>query len=771
MTKQISLMKRWAAIVGLGLWAGAAFAGTVASEKAVATEKVTEEAVVAEEPFNNWVEVGMGYNWVNGDGAQFQQRTGLPRDSFYGGIQDLHMEGALGDGLFTLDGRAIIDNGDYLMDIRYEDPNWGYVNFGINTYRSYFDGSGGYFPSKEYDNDVEVDRWFDSFDDELYIERGSIWFEAGLQLEDLPQFTFRYEHQWRHGRKDSTSWGDSSLTGGYYDSDGAARNYGSRAFVPSYWDIEESRDIFDIDLTHTIGNTDFGIGGRLELLDQDNGRYERRTPHQSGTVDNPDDVRRTLTGSIDRKITQKEGLDADLWNIHTFTDTTFNEQFKLTSGFSYTAMDTDVHGSRIVGDHYDDAYDRYFARRQWHDEGFLDLVGGAFLKQYVGNLSLMYTPFEDLTIVPSVRVEAQDRDGIVEFLETNVGNRPNYITEESRFRNMQNRQDFEVTESLEIRYTGIPDWVFYIAGEWSEGTTQLKESEYILEEGHDGSFEEIGETGLFRDTNSDRSFQKYTAGVNWYPLHQLNIGAQYYYKEKNIDYDFLTDWETYTKESTGDLYPSFIREQDFQTHDFNVRLTWRPAPFLTSVTRYDLQHSTIDTRGDFARAGENDAGARALDSMETAQFDSHIVSQSITIIPCNHVYLQGNGSFTFDELEVPVYGREAPADSGYTTLVDQSRNSYWTAGAVLGVQFDEKTNFQATYDYYLTDNYVNSYFATMPYGAECEESRVMATLNRQITRNIMVTLRYGYIDYKDVPSGGHNSYDAHLAYAGMKFSW
>jgi len=90
---------------------------------------------------------------------------------------------------------------------------------------------------------------------------------------------------------------------------------------------------------------------------------------------------------------------------------------------------------------------------------------------------------------------------------------------------------------------------------------------------------------------------------------------------------------------------------------------------------------------------------------------------------------------------------------------------------VLGVQLDEKTNFQATYDYYLTDNYVNSYFATMPYGAECEESRVMATLNRQITRNILVTLRYGYIDYKDVPSGGHNSYDAHLAYAGMKFSW
>lgn len=794
MKKEISLMKRWTFVAlasALGLWAGPAVAGSEpapVSEKAVASEKGAE-IPVEEEPvvYNNWVEVGMGYNWVNGDGAQFQQRTGLPRDSFYGGIQDLHMEGALGGGMLTLDGRAIIDNGDYLLDIRYDDPGWGYVNFGISTYRSYYDGSAGFFPGREYDDDVEVDRWFDSFDDEMFIERGSIWFEGGLTLEDMPQVVFRYEHQWRHGRKDATIWGDSNLTGGYKNSDGGYNNYGTRAYVPAYRDIEESRDIFDLNITHAIGNTSFGLGGRLELLDQDNGLYLRRRPHEQGTVYNPENPNGTTTGSIDRRITQREGLDADLWNVHTFTDTTFNDQFKLTSGFSYTAMDTDVTGSRIIGDHYDDEYDRFFLRRQARDEGFRKLVGGAFLKQYVGNMSLMYRPFDDLVIVPAVRVEAQERDGVVEFIETNVDSntraRPRFQELADRFRNMQNRQDFEVTESLEIRYTGIENFAFYISGEWSEGTTQLKESEYLLDEGVNAIWHEIGETELFRDTNSDRSLQKYTAGVNWYPHHTLSIGAQYYYKEKNIDYDFLTDWETYTLASTGDLYPSFIREQDFQTHDLNVRLTWRPWNFLTSVTRYDLQHSTIDTRGDFARTSDYDDGARALDSMESAQFDSHIFSQSLTIIPCQHVFIQANGSYTFDELETPVYGRELPgnnatsanamavSDAGYLTLVDQSRNSYWTAGVIVGVQFDPKTSLQAQYDYYLANNYVNSYFATMPYGGEYEESRVMATVNRQLTEQITLTMRYGFMNYEDVPSGGNNSYNAHLAYAGLKFMW
>ena len=56
----------------------------------------------------------------------------------------------------------------------------------------------------------------------------------------------RVRHQFRDGRKDSTSWGDLTIPG-----------YGIRKIVPSFWDIDETRDIFALDVKHTLGGTTF----------------------------------------------------------------------------------------------------------------------------------------------------------------------------------------------------------------------------------------------------------------------------------------------------------------------------------------------------------------------------------------------------------------------------------------------------------------------------------------------------------------------------------
>ncbi len=814
MKNEISLMKRWmraAAVAGLGLWAGPALAGSepapAASEKAVASEKAAEvpTEVAEEEVFNNWVEVGIGYNSINENDAQFNQRFGLPSDQFYGGIQDLHMEQGIGNALLSIDGRFIYDNMDNLIDIKYEDPDWGYVNVGYKEFRTWYDGSGGYYPGNAGSTNgvnFPAKDWFkDLHDDELHLDRGELWFEAGLLLPDLPQFTFRYTHDWRDGQKGSTIWGDSNRTGGYYQRGGRPfKAYGTRAYLPTLLDIDEVRDTFDLDVTHTIGNTDFGIGGRLELLEEDNARYSYRRPGEFGVKQEGLAATRYPV-EVGRHLTTREKIYSDMWNAHGFTETRFNDVFTLTTGGSFTAMDVDFTGQRVYAGEFDQDYDAWYNNIQNRDEGYYDLVGGAFMKQYVGNVNLIITPFEHLTIVPAFRVEFMDRDSVSDFVETNFADqsvgagkaKQTFSTREIpiHLRNMGTREDVELTESLEIRYSGVPDWVFYIRGEWSDGETHLKESEYELGayeyEGApfiDGDWHDVGVTELFRDTNTDRFMQKYVAGVNWYPTHTINLSAQYFYKEKDIDYAFLTDWEYYADPadggSTGDLYPSFIREQDFQTHDLNVRLTWRPCSFMTSVSRYDLQHTTIDTRGDYYRVSDFDDSATALDSIETCQVDSHIFSQSLTVSPFQWMYIQGYGTFSFNEMETPVYGRELPGnnaispatlDAGYLSIVGQSRNSYWNAGALLGVQIDDKTSFQCAYSFYQCDNWVDDSFQTMPYGSEGEEHTIMATVNREITRNIILTLRYGHVDYKDVTSDNNNSFDGHLAYAGMKFKF
>ena len=48
---------------------------------------------------------------------------------------------------------------------------------------------------------------------EMHIDRGEAWIELGLRVPDWPEITFRYSHEFRDGQKDSTIWGDTTLTG------------------------------------------------------------------------------------------------------------------------------------------------------------------------------------------------------------------------------------------------------------------------------------------------------------------------------------------------------------------------------------------------------------------------------------------------------------------------------------------------------------------------------------------------------------------------------
>jgi hypothetical protein len=713
-----------AAIALAGAWMAAApFAHAQTNTTAAGEEPkpATEFKPLEPGEYNNWLELGMGYSFVSGDKAQFQQRHQLP-SGLFGGVEAFHWETPIQkQGLFTIDGRAVFDNNDYALTLGLSHPEKGYLRAGYREFRTWYDGSGGFFPPNG--------QWFDIFDDELALDRGEAFFEAGLTLPDIPVVTFRYSHQFRDGKKGSTIWGDSALT----------RGLGTRGIVPSFYDIDERRDIFELDVKHTIGNTDFGVGGRADFLDQDNARYIRRRPFETGT---------TALGpgtSIDRSVTQKDGLEADLFNAHGFAESRLSEKILLTAGGSFTTMETDISGSRIYGADYDAVYDPLFARRQQRDEGFLGLSGGADWKQYVGNLNLMTTPWDHFAIVPSLRIEHVDQDGSASFTETEVLGPPGFTTVEEDFVNTSERSFTDVSEALELRYAGVTNWVFYVRGEWLQGQGDQEElqSETDLPP---------PSTTIARDTDSTRFTQKYVAGVNWYPHRRLNMGAQYYHKERANDYDHDVD-STSNATTSGNRYPAFLVAQDFKTDDVNFRVTWRPCTYFSSISRYDFQHSTIDTTGD------------QLNRVESGDMVSHIFSQSFTVAPWNPVYLQLNGTYVFDELDTPATSQPGAA----ANLVTESRNGYWNAGALLGFALDERTDLQVQYSYYQSDDYINNSAVSTPYGDESREHGVTVELSRLLTPRLRLTLKYGFFDYNDDASGGHNDYTAHLAYSGLQY--
>ena len=660
--------------------------------------------------YRNWFDVSVGGNIIKGDKAQFMERHQVPKD-VYGGVSDFHYEQDVGaKGLLEVDGRGIFDNNDYSLTLGYKNPDFGYARAGYREFRTWYDGTGGYLPIS--------DLVFDLYDDELFVDRSELFFQGGLTLPNAPIFRFGYSRQTRNGRKDSTTWGDTGI--GLPDGQ-------TRGIVPSFYDIDEERHILSLDGEHTIADTRFGVGLRYEHSDQDDSRNMRRRPDEAA----------------DRYLTQRELVESDLFNVRAFQQTWFTETMLFTSGYSFTTLDTDIGGSRIYGADYDALYDPLFARRQQRDEGFFGLTGGSKLDQHVLNLNLMFVPFDNLTIVPSIRAEKQEQRGIADFEETNVGAPPALPAIIEAIENTRERSFVDVSEGLEARYAGITNWVLYARGEWLQGEGDLREREMVLEDG------EPPVIGIARDTDSTRFTQKYVAGANWYTLANLNFAGQYYHKSRKNEYDHIRDDAV---NDSNNRYPAYILDQDFTTDDINFRVSYRPMQSLSLVTRYDFQISTIDSRMDL------------LDEVESAKMHSHIFGESLTWTPLPRLLLQAAVNYVIDRAETPFSTATGEGD-----LVHKSDQDYIDGSATIGYALTEKTDLLAQYFIYYADNFADNSAVSVPYLVSAEEHGITGTLIHRFNAAMQWTLKYGWFTLSDETYGGRNDYEAHMIFSSYRF--
>jgi hypothetical protein len=240
----------------------------------------------------------------------------------------------------------------------------------------------------------------------------------------------------------------------------------------------------------------------------------------------------------------------------------------------------------------------------------------------------------------------------------------------------------------------------------------------------------------------------------------VNFAGQYYFKRRQNDYDHDVDTARYNPPANvGNLYPAFIRNHDFDTHDVNFRTTWRPWPNLTLVSRYDYQLSTIDTRGDVNNLGIS------LKQVESSEAITHIFSQSASWSPLARLYLQGSISYVLDQTETPASDLTGTA----ANVVQDAENDYWNASVLTGYALTERADFQVQYHYYRADNYSDNSSVSLPYGAGAEQHGVTATLLHRIRKNLLWKLQYGFFTGDDETSGGNNEYDAHLVYSSLQY--
>jgi hypothetical protein len=707
-------------LVCAGTFAAAGVRAGDASDGKAMTATAAEEQP---EEYKNWIEFGVGGVITSGDRAQFEQQHWLPGDQPYGGIQDLHYEQTVGKNTtLTVDGHAIWDTNDYDIHVELAKPNLGYIKASFTEFRTWYDGNGGFFPH----NDV----FFNPPYPEMHIDRGDAWIELGLRAPNWPEITIRYEHEFRDGQKDSTTWGDTSLTG-------LAVNP-TRKIVPSFRDIDEKRDIFSFEASKTFGNTDVLLGMRYEHNTDDDSLNMERSAGSVGVVPGGQ-----------RKVTQTQNDDVDLFSGHGITETRFSDSLWFTTGYSYTTITNDVSGTRIYGTEWDEAFGKPVPTLGSRDHAFIDLAGTEQVKENLFNANLFWIPLENLTVLTGFRFAHENINTDSTFLaEEPVPNTPpftptnpqggfHYGLGEPAFGGTD--ADYNLfAERLELRYTGIKDWLFYFEGEWDE------------EWGHVNEFQNIDEpVPLDKDTNA--LGQKYTVGANWYPTTQLTLSGQYYYQRASYGEDVITA-----------TFPALIN-QDWNTNDLNVRITFRPKipawlGTLSLVTRYDFVRTAID--------GQWFVDSETLAEEQTGVIKQHVISEALNWNPVARFYLQANFSYTLNQTDTPANNIDLVPYTSPT--VTNFRNDYWTVTTSAGYIIDDKTDFYVDYYFYCANDYSNNAAVAVPYGMGATEYSVSATLTRQLTKQVRLLLRYGYNNYRDETSGGHNNYRANSIFSSLQ---
>ena len=650
--------------------------------------------------YNNWINFSAGGFFSGGNKAQAQQMHQNSRGAF-GGIEDFHYQRNFGETtIFSVDGRALFDLNDYKLKLEATREKLGYLRFSYTEFRTWSNGDGGFYPP--------TDKFYPRPDSALALDRGEISFSGGLTLEEVPAITFKYSHNFRDGEKSSTIWGITHPAVGV-----------TQGLSPSFYDIDEHSDSFQLDATHTIKATDFGAGLRYE----------------SGKMDDAVKITQSPGEPAQQRITDRQGTSYDLFNVHAFTETWIRTNFLFSSAFSYSDLDNSYSGSRVYGSDFDVNY----TPAPQNGRGYYGLNGGSRLDEYVLNLNLLYKPAPAFSIVPSLRVLKEVVDANASGFET-LGD-----SASTPFSGNRDADRLDVRERLDLTYTAITNWMFHARGDWTEGNGNVTEN---------GGLVPINGTGLpviQRETDDTRWFQKYSAGVRWYPRRRVVLDVGAYYKINNYDYDHVVD-STPNDSTSANGYPAYLAMQDFETYDGNIRLTLRPWQRVTFVTRYEYQYSTVHTKPD---------PASDLGEVTSATVPSHIIAQNISWIPWSRLTLQADFNYVLSETKTRA--------SDFTRAILNAQNNYWMVNFSSTLVLDEKSDLNIGYLYYRADDYEDNSPDGVPYGSGAQEHVVTATVLRRITKNVQLALTYGYSHYDNDAFGGNEDYNAHMVYTSLRY--
>ncbi len=645
----------------------------------------------------------LSYAFVRGDKDRYRQMEWRNDGAVWGASEYTLTEGDLEDVYMELKGHDMIRNGDYGNEVLLSKKGLGFLEFNFDQYRKYFDGTGGVLPGFSRYHVIELDR-------DLYLDIGKIEVEAGLRMEDLPEVTFKYEHEYKKGAKSRLTWA-SVIEGGW-----------TRKISPSWQELDEEVNAFDLEGKHEIGGYEVEVEQRFEDISTNSRRYEKNY---------------SVNPTLSQKVIRVQDQEPD--SYYSGTGLRVGKWFwgdKVHSSGGYHFQYVKTTEWENLKD-YDENMAAYCSSANCENKSGAFSSAQNDIQDFVWNAEYFPTPHINTGLKLKAGFEqrhahsdypgdytAPNPDNIIDRIDSS------YTTD----------QRHSLAQAISFRYTGIPNTSLY--------------TDLSLEQRRSWISEERESFGVQGAPNGNESWQRetiwnprteaWTAGVNYSPDYRFTLVPQIRLYQSAQDYDDK-------RETAGSVARSaFIDKMKYDMAEFTLRTMVRPTEWLQTGFKYMVQDGVVASRA------ENELVQKSNLLNDSYTFDTYLYPRSD--LSFSSVVTLYNSA-----LRVPTANRSGTFGTGKSDVAS------WMVGADY-IPLKDLTIHQDIY-YSWANNYQDLSVVGLPYGAAF--NRVGYTIRFDWTRfkNWKLGPLYSFSHYGPNPDYDAGRYTAHLLGMDIAYAW
>jgi hypothetical protein len=700
----------------------------------------------------NYIVLSAGGADIKGSKAAYQARTRSAKTGALG-IEELRFDYDLKNKTtLQVDGRALAGQEDYLLSFKLAKDEVGAVELGYKTFRTFYDGAGGFFPIGNV--------WMPLFSRPLYVDRGQFFLNGTIALPKAPVFTFKYTQSTRDGRKDSTILGDTNLTGiPIYAGPGAVNPIAAtRKLLPTYVDLDETNDAWEVSVRHKVGNTSAVVSVGGNIIENRNLREMQQNIGELAPFPAPVFTAPTLNNEragSPRRTTVLQRQEEDGYHASATFETLVNDKLTVFGGLQYHTADVDIALSRQLTATIASAtgvrdYAGGFANTAPTARAPYHVVSQGTMEYDVltGNVGARVKPSPNLIVEAALRGERWEDSGrnAADYSSQGVTLATGAVTSYAAHGDHGvNNVEKPWTPTVDVRYTGVKNLALY--GSWEYRTS--KQDEHVRYQGLNGQtklteLDMIGKKIEETHTNAK-------VGANWKVNPALDLRGELFTKDHENEFNGYEDV----------LGRGYVLNYDI----YGTKLTAvaRATSAISLTTRYILQRS----KSAVFHSGLTANGV-INGSVDGNDSKRHSLSETVAWSVNKNLWVQANGSIVYDQMQTMYPWISGNAKRNFRN----ADNNYVTADISVGFTIDRDTSGLIQATHYRASNYDEPYAAVaMPLGASARESMISVGVQRRLTEKTVLSGKVGYIDNENATRGGFADFHGPLAYLSVQHAF